>query len=237
MPRVALWRRRDLPVPTVWGWMLILLVAVAVSGFVIRHAYSFLALEKPAGANVLVVEGWITPEDLDQSLALIRRHDYRRVITTGGPLMNAPAFQAPSTYAVLARDYLISKGVPAASITAIPAPRSARDRTYLSAVLVRDSLAQSGQPIEAIDVFSAAVHSRRTQLLYQMAFGPSVKIGIFAARPVEYDPAAWWKTSAGAKIVIMEAISWTWTVLFFTQPPRGSREEKWGGPTVNAPTG
>ena len=239
MQRPRLWRRREWPVPTIWGWLLLLFVTVAICGFSARHIYRFLAMEKPVGASVLVVDGWITPEDLDQSVILIRENNYRRIVTTGGPVLNNPHFQTSSTYAELAREYLVRKGVPAAAITAIPAPRSARDRTYLSAVLLRESFAQSGQKIDAIDIFSAAVHARRTRLLYQMAFGPEMRIGIYSARPAEYDPDAWWRTSAGSKAVITEAIGWLWTVLFFRQPPRGTQEERWGtgAREINVPVG
>lgn len=233
----ALWRRRELPVPTLWGWMLLLLITITAGGFAVRHAYPFLAMESPIGADVLVVEGWMAPEDLDQAVALIREGKYQRIITTGGPLPTTLNFQTSITYAVLARDYLVRKGIPASAISAIPAPHSARDRTYLSAVIVRESIARTGQMAGDIDIFSAAVHSRRTQLLYQTAFGPHVRIGVYAAKPSEYDPDLWWQTSAGAKTVIMEGISWLWTVLFFNPPPRGSHEEKWAPPGISAPAG
>jgi hypothetical protein len=237
MQRPALWRRRELIVPTVWGWMLLLLVSMAAGVFAVQHIYTFLAIEKPAGAGILVIEGWMAPEDMDQGVALIREGNYQRVITSGAPVLTTQQFQESITYAALARDYLVRKGVPATLITAMPTPLSARDRTYLSAVIIRDSLAITGQTIDAIDVFSSAVHSRRTRLLYQMAFGPQVRIGVYAAKPGDYDPAVWWQSSAGAKTVIMEAISWLWTALFFNPPPRGSHEEKWGSPSVSAPTG
>jgi hypothetical protein len=61
-----------------------------------------------------------------------------------------------------------------------------------------------------------------------MAFGPDVRVGILAARPTAYDPDAWWTTSIGAKKVVMEAISWAWSMLFFHPPARGTLEEMWG---------
>lgn len=223
-----LWHRRVITVPTIWGWAIILIVAVAAGIFSARQVYSFLAIERPSGARILVVEGWMSTEDFDQAVSLIQSGNYREILTTGGPVPATLTVQTPISYAVLAREYLIRRGISSGLIAAIPSPDTARDRTYLSAAMVRDYFQQTGTIVDAIDVFSVSVHSRRTRLLYQMAFGSKVTIGVFSAKPRGYDPDHWWQTSAGAKAVIMEIISWIWTELFFNPPERGPQEEKWG---------
>ena len=216
--------------PTPAGWTLGLLAVIGTLAWMVLHLHAFLAVNQPVAARLLVIEGWVPPRELDQAIALFRSGQYRSVITTGGP-GTADLYQPdPVAYARLARDYLIRHGVPAAAVTAVPAPESAQDRTYLSAVMVRDWLRQSESRVEALDVFSSGVHSRRSRMLYRMAFGPGVRIGILAARPSTYDPDAWWTSSNGVKTVITEFISWVWTALLFRPAAQGSHEEKWGEP-------
>ena len=73
-----------------------------------------------------------------------------------------------------------------------PSPRreSAQDRTFLSAVVVRDWLRRQGGTIDAVDLFSGGVHARRSRLVYRIAFGPEVDVGVFAAPPRRYDARA-----------------------------------------------
>lgn len=214
-------------VPTLWGWLLLFTLMIGTLVALARGAYPFLAPSQPAGAKLLVIEGWMSPGEFDQAITLIKSGGYQRVITTGGPVPDSLFRPAGISFAALAREYLIRQGLPDDFVTAVPAPASARDRTYLSAVMVREWLAANRKTVDALDVFSEGTHSRRTQLLYRKAFGDTVKIGIFAAQPDDYDPLIWWQSSAGAKAVIAEAMGWAWTALFFDPGPRGSLEEKW----------
>jgi hypothetical protein len=223
-----LFKQKTVWFPTAPGWFLAFAILFGSLLLGTKFVHPFLASDEPAGAQLLVVEGWMQPEELDQAVALFRKGNYKQVITTGGPGTATLYLQKPPTYASLAREYMISHGIPAHAIVAVPAPPSAQDRTYLSAVMVRLWLIKSMQDIDLIDLFSYGVHSRRSRALYRLAFGPTVTIGIIPAKPIEYDPAAWWTTSTGAKTVITEFISWIWTMLFFNPGPKGSREEQWG---------
>jgi hypothetical protein len=222
----ALFRRRPLYVPTVWGWLLLLAVCAAAGGVALRGVYPFLAVTRPVSARLLVVEGWMPADQLDQALELWRAGRYEHVITTGGPITEF--LPEPSSYAERARDYLVSHGLPADAVVAVPAPASAQERSFLNAVMLREWLARSELQADALNVISSGVHCRRSWLLHRMAFEPQVKVGIIATEPRGYDPAAWWRTSLGAKDVLGEAISWVWTELFFHPGPPGSQEERWG---------
>ncbi len=172
----------------------------------------------------------MAPDQLDQAADWIRQGHYELVITTGGPAPVDLYRPEPVPYAELARDYLVRNGIAGSLLTAVPVPESAQDRTYLSAVMVREWLKKSERSVNALDVFSSGVHSRRTRKLYQLAFGSQTRIGITSARPTGYVPESWWTTSTGAKTVIAETMSWIWTVLFVHPPAPGSHEEKWGQP-------
>lgn len=211
--------------------MLLVLLAAMAIGFA-RAAYGFLAPDEPVlatqgqGARVLVVEGWLDEPELAQALAAYRLGRYDAVVTTGGPIESWLEFRAWRSYPERAAGYLRNQGVE--KVVMAVAPASAQDRTFLSAVVFRDWARQSGMTLDAVDVFSAGVHARRSRLVYRMALGSGVQVGVLAARPKEYDPEHWWRASAGAKAVVGEALSLLWTKCCFWPASPGSHEERWG---------
>lgn len=213
MKRPALVRRREVWLPTLWGWITILALAALCGGLVARHLYDFLATKAPVGARVLVVEGWLGPEELDEAATAFRAGGYERVLTTGGPVYHWSAGGA--TFADQAATYLKQHGLPSAVVTAVPAARTEQDRTFQSAVAVREWARRTGTGLTAIDIVSDSTHARRSRLLYRMAFGEDVKVGVLATRAYEYDAAVWWRTSAGAKRVIEEAVGFAWVACCF----------------------
>jgi hypothetical protein len=167
------------------------------------------------------------PDGLDQAVAAFRAGGYERVVTTGGPITYWPGHHGHVTFAERAADYLKQHGLADASVTTVPAPYSAQEHTFLSAVMVREWAKQSGHALNALDVFSSGTHARRSRLLYRLAFGPNVEVGVFAARFSEYDADAWWRTSTGARDVLDQAIGLLWVKCFFWPPQPSSHEERW----------
>jgi hypothetical protein len=228
----SLFRRRHVWLPTLWGTLLLSALAAALATFALRHLGSYLAVDAPAagrdggGARTLVVEGWLDDDALDDAIAVVARGRYERVVTSGGPIESWREGPAWPDYAERAADYLRRHGVSRVPVTAAPAPKSAQDRSFLSAVVVRDWLRRQGGGVDAIDLFSAGVHARRSRLVYRLAFGPDVEVGVFAARPRRYPLERWWATSDGAKSVLDEAIGLAWTSCCFWPPAPGSHEER-----------
>src|SRR4051812_32657541 len=92
-----------------------------------RHIHGFLAPNSPApGARILVVEGWIPGELLDQAVTAFRARGYRRVVTTGGPIEEWLEFRGSSSYADWTANYLRKHGLQDADVTAVSAPASAQ---------------------------------------------------------------------------------------------------------------
>jgi len=220
----AMFRRRQIWMPT-WWTTLLLIVAVAASAlFALRQLGSFLALDAPAaasdgrGARTLIVEGWLDEDALDAAIALIARGRYERVVTSGGPIESWRDSRSWPTYAERAADYLRRHGVTAAPVVAVAAPAAAHDRTFVSARVVRDWLHRQDAAVDAVDLFSGSVHARRSRRVFQTAFGPEVRVGVVAALPRRYSLEHWWRTSEGAKAVLEEAVALTWTVCCFSAP-------------------
>jgi len=232
----ALFRRRQVWLPTWWGALLLVVVVAASLVVALRHLAGYLAPHEPAsgrdgrGARTLIVEGWLDEDGLDAAIAAIGRGRYERVVASGGPIDSWRESQSWPTYAERAADYLRRHGVSAIPVVAVAAPDSAHDRTYTSAIVVRDWLRAQGDAPDAVDLFSGAVHARRSRLVFRTAFGRDVEVGVLAAPPRRYTLGRWWATSEGAKAVLDEAIGLAWTACCFTAPATGSREERRAAP-------
>jgi uncharacterized SAM-binding protein YcdF (DUF218 family) len=226
MSHITLYRKRQIWLPTLWGWLLLLTFSCILCVFGARNIYTFLAPNDPVDARVLVVEGWLAPKELDQAVLTFKMGSYTRVVTTGGPT------DWPETkygnYAQMAADYLAQHGIPRDLIIVVPAPPSAQERTFLSAVMLRESAQKSGLKLGAINLFSSGAHARRSRLLFQMALGPSIRVGVFSAKPVNYNPEAWWRTSEGVESIIFQSIGLVWVKCFFWPGSPGSLQELWG---------
>lgn len=213
--------------PTIFGWLFILLISLAIGIFGARNIYTFLAPNEPAGARVLVVEGWLTPAELDQAVQAFSSGKYQRIVTTGGPVSGWPASNLATSYAELAGDYLAHRGVPRNLISVVPAPKSAQERTFLSAVMLRESAQRLGLTLDAVDVFSGGAHARRSRLLFQMALGRGVRVGVLAARPDSFDPEFWWRSSAGVEQIFFQSFGFVWVKCCFWPGQPGSQKELW----------
>ena len=227
MPFRRLFHRREMLVPTRAGWLVLLALGAASSFAFVRGLYPLLAPNAPVGHGLLVVEGWAGASAFDDAAARFRRGGYSQIVTTGGPIEPDEPFASHGTWAEHAAIELRERGIPDASMQIVSAPASARDRTFLSAVMVRDWIAARGESVASLDVISLGPHGRRSRVLYRSAFGDDVAIGIVSAPSSEYDPPHWWRTSEGTKSVITEATGLAWTLCCFHPGVRGSHEERW----------
>ena len=100
----------------------------------------------------------------------------------------------------------------------VPALAVKKDRTYSTAVALRKAMRESGVNFTKINLISVGPHSRRSRLLYQMAFGPETRVGTIAIEDREFDPARWWTSSVGFRTVIDEVIAYAYARFIFTPP-------------------
>jgi len=233
MIRIPLFRQCRIWLPTFFGWFVLFLIFIVTSILLVSNIYSFLAQNEPIGAHILVVEGWVAPEELDQAVQSFKKGGYDRVVTTGGPILEWAELSKYSNYAKMAADYLAQHGIPRDVIIIVPTPKSAQDRTFLSAVMFRESAQRLGIKLDAIDIFSSGSHARRSRLLFQMALGQKANVGIISARPSGFDPEAWWRSSMGVEEIIFQSIGFVWVKCCFWPEAPGSQNELWGGYGTN----
>jgi len=227
MVSVTLFRQRLVWMPTIIGWLLLLLTCVAASVLLANKLYIFLAPNEPVGARVLVVEGWLTPEELDQAVKTFKVGGYERIVTTGGPISGWPGLYPNTDFARRSADYLTKHGIQRDMVTIVSTPESAQERTFLSAVMLRKSAKRQGITLDSIDIFSSGPHARRSRLLFKMALGQKVRVGILAARPSGFNPDAWWRTSSGVEVMVFQSLGFFWVKCCFWPAPPGSHKELW----------
>src|SRR5206468_5726458 len=129
------------------------------------------------------------------------------------------------TSASVGAEALKKFGIPEDVIQMVPSHVICRDRTYGSAIALRDWFQEHNVSINAVNVLTEDAHARRTRLLYQKAFGKSVIVGVIAASNPDYRPEHWWRYSDGVREVVGESIAYVYAKLFF-YPSQLSADDK-----------
>ena len=222
-----LFRCRRVVLPTLSGWLLILVAIGLVVGFVFRNMAIFLTVNEPVGADYLVIESWMDKEELDQALEYFNAHDFEKAILVGGPISN-DFHRIDTSYAERGANYFRARDMPVEKSVIVNAPYSAQNRTFLNAVMVREWFKQQGISLTRLDVFSSSVHTRRSRDLYRLAFGDQVEIGITASEPRDFTPEDWWNSNDRGKGVAVELAGWFLIKCCFFPGDPGSHLEKWG---------
>lgn len=197
------------------GWLAgLLLIGAAVAGGV-RCAYPFLAVTRPVSTHSLVVEGWLADQELDLLIAEINRGQYTAIYLTGGPVRNNDPGARFGSYPELMKAVLISRGLSADRLVAVPSAAVVKDRTYASARALHDRLQQMNVECDSFNLVTEGAHARRSRLLFGLAFGGRPRIGVIALTPDDYDPRHWWHTSAGVRDILSEAIAYVYARCVF----------------------
>jgi uncharacterized SAM-binding protein YcdF (DUF218 family) len=218
-PRRALWGLFDRKERWSLSWQgrLILAFALVLAGALfLKGVYPFLTITHRVDADVLVVEGWIHEYAIRAAADEFQSGAYRRVFTTGGPVVGSGRYINDfHTSASIGKDLLRKAGVPGESLQMVPSRWVDRDRTYSSAIALRDWIQEHQPSVRRINVMTENTHARRTWLLFQKAFGKDVQVGIIAVANPDYDQWRWWWYSEGVRDVGSEVLAYVYARLFF----------------------
>ena len=196
------------------GWLVVLALLAAIVAFGIRDLYAFLAINSPVQADYLVVEGWMPSVAYREAAAAFRSGHYKKVIAAG--VLHDDGEYGDERDENFGDGKLRGFGVPDDAIVTASSSVVHRDRTYHAAMAVKDWLRKQGVGATSINVVTLGPHARRSRLLYQIALGDDVKVGVISIRDRRIDPDAWWKTSEGARSVLTEAIGYVYACVFFS---------------------
>lgn len=214
MPSLGLFARKQLWLPTLKGWAVLLVIAALLVLGAIKFTVPFLAPIQPTYQGVLIVEGWLPDYALEQAKKTFETHPYRLLLVTGVPIDQGFYLTKETNYADLASATLRHLGTKEDAVIPIACPTVPRDRTYATACKVRAWL-DAKSPGDTADVFTLGVHARRTWLLYRIALGNKYRTGVIAGADERYDRQAWWTTSSGFRIVTSEVIAYIYARLVF----------------------
>ena len=106
-------------------------------------------------------------------------------------------------------------GLPSESLQMVPSRVMDRERTYGSAVALRNWFRDHNMSVRSFNVLTQDFHARRTRLLYQKAFGKEIRIGIIAVPSPDYDSTHWWRYSDGVREVVAESVAYIYARFFF----------------------
>lgn len=205
-------RPRTIWLPTLLGWLLILVfVATPIIAWW-QWGESMLCLTQREQTDLLVVEGWVGEETFEGAAEEFSRGGYRWIITTGG-LDGERWSHTRWTYAEIAHDRLIRDGVPGDKIIMAPCAEVETQRTRESALAVKEMLATRGLHPAALNVFTLGAHARRSQLVYAKIFEPATKVGIISWLPESAHTTPWWKSTSRAKDLLTETIGYLYEAL------------------------
>ncbi|MFL6416142.1 MAG: YdcF family protein [Bryobacteraceae bacterium] len=206
------------------GHLLLVIVLFGIAALVFLRAYPFLAVTDRQQTDILVVEGWLRIYGIKQAVAEFTQRGYKRAFTTGGPITGMGGYTNDyNTSASVGAGQLRAAGLSSELVVMVPSRVSARDRTYASAIALRDWFAENGLHPLRINVATEGPHARRTQLLFQRAFGSEVRVGVVPIQNPDYDPKRWWRYSEGVRDVLGEGLAYIYAKLFFHPDEEVSR--------------
>lgn len=203
------------------GWFLAALVVALAAALGIRRVHAFLAVTAPVATATVAVEAWMPAEVLKGVAERFESDAGARFFCVGGPTdEHFDSTRLEDTSAVEAVRLLQRFGVAGERLTAVPVWVPRRDRTYASAVALRDWFRENNIPLTALNVVTEGLHARRSRLLFERAFGDSVAIGVIAIPDPTYDARQWWRYSEGVKSVISESAGYLYVRFLFRPDPR-----------------
>jgi len=198
------------------GWIGILAFWGLVMLLYLFTIHPFLAPTKPVDADILIVDNFLEDYGLKELSDEFRSKNYSLILSPGirlpqgSPLAAQYKTSGELSAAILKKFEISEKAI----VPIIPKPVE-RDRTFASALAVKNWLDQNNIQPKGINLFSIGPHSRRSWMLYKEAIGKEIPVGIIAFENREYDPKRWWKTSSGVRIVLSETIAYIYAKLVF----------------------
>ncbi len=218
-----LFARRQCWVPTARGWLVLSLLSLGAVALGARSIYGFLCVSRPVAAQVLVVESWLPDSAMQGAIEEFKRGGYKCVVTSGGPMPAAWLKSRFKTGGEFAAANLRALGLDPKVIVATAEPEHSRDRTYESALAIKEWLRGTNIAIKAVNVYSIGAHARRSRLLFQKALGDEVKVGVISHPDSKFDPRHWWASLEGFTEVMGEGLAYLYARFLFHPPSAGGK--------------
>ena len=207
-----------------WGltWRGRFLVAgliLAFGALGVSRLHPFLSPTERVPASLLVIEGWSPPFTMQEAATEFKSGKYEQAVVIRPILDTGNKYESGRYSADWMTRLLVQDGIPDDKLTTLCPDVARKDRTYHSALAVKEWIAAQNLSVKALAVVTEGPHARRSWLMYEKAFGPTVTIGIIAMQSPVYDPGHWWRTSEGIRDVLGESIAYIYARFFFWPSP------------------
>jgi uncharacterized SAM-binding protein YcdF (DUF218 family) len=196
------------------GWLAVIFTILLLGVVFVWRIHPFLAISKPVGTSVMVVEGWISMPSIEAAAEQFRAGGYDKLYTVAGSPSDSESDPGKNLSEIVANQFL-ELGIPPESVFAVPSGSPQRDRTYTSAVSLKNWFEANGAAVSALNVVTEGPHSRRSRLMFEAAFGDDVSIGVISIPDPEYDASHWWRYSEGVKEVVSECAGYFYARFLF----------------------
>jgi uncharacterized SAM-binding protein YcdF (DUF218 family) len=198
------------------GRLILAIATAALAAWVLFEVYPFLAITNAVSSDTLVVEGWVHEYALRVAAKEFKTNRYKRVFTTGGPVEGLGGYVNDyQTAASVGAEGLVKAGIAADAVQMVPSHIIGRDRTYSSAVALRNWLHDNDVSVNSFNVLTENTHARRTRLLFEEVFGDKVRVGVISIPNLDYDQRHWWRYSQGVKDVLTEGVAYLYAKFLF----------------------
>ncbi|RYD36475.1 MAG: hypothetical protein EOP86_05880 [Verrucomicrobiaceae bacterium] len=199
-----------------WRGRGVLLLLLLLAGLLlVRGLQPFLAVTDRVPARILVVEGWIPVYCLEAAAEEFRTGKYELLCTVGGSAPRRGGDAASHNPAEITADQFLEMGIAPQMIKTVISGEPERDRTYTSAVSLREALRHDGIVVKGLNVVTHGEHSRRSRLMFEAAFDGVAPVGVISIPNRSFDADHWWRYSEGVREVISEAASYFYARFLF----------------------
>lgn len=199
-----------------WPARIILtLLFLFFSILILKFIPSFLSVNKPNNKQILVLDGQMPDFAVKEAIKIFAQGEYKYIVTTGGELKTGYFVAEYKSMAEFTAATFLELGFDKEKLKVIPGGEILRDRTYNSALSLKNWMKENGEEAHEIDVLTVGSHARRSRYLFQKAFNQEVNVGIISIEDPAYDQHRWWKSSVGARVIISEMIAYLYVKLFF----------------------
>lgn len=220
----AIFVRRECWTLTWTGRAVVLSCGVAFTFLLALGIVPFLASSHPIGGEFLVVEGWVPPYAFLEAANQFRKGGYKKIIVAETSLADWQAAGEPPPGT--GERILLKYGIPQEQVVTAAAEAARVDRTYHSALAVREWFRAHDIRPSSIDLVTVGPHARRSKYLFERALGDQVGVGVIAVEDRHYDPSHWWRSSAGVSSVVREFVAYLYVTIFFSASAEEALEGK-----------
>jgi uncharacterized SAM-binding protein YcdF (DUF218 family) len=201
---------------TIAGKLLIACLVVTAALITTRGLFPFLAVSSRGQGDIMVVEGWIRESSIRQVIREYEATHYRTVVVVNAVYGGGDKWESGRYRGEYLTNAFTRLGVPGDRVSLVACDVVQKDRTYHSALAVKEWLRQQGIPAKSLDVVTVGPHARRSRLLFEKAFGRGVSIGVIALDETGYDPVHWWRSSEGVREVLFEGVAYLYVRFLFS---------------------